>query len=365
MSTKREMDDSIKKNLVGIRLKLARKMAGMSLQDLSNALSNKVTKQSLNKYEQGLMKPSTETLIALSSVLSVKPDYFLKSDLLELGEILFRKKASLPKRIEEAIVEKARDYVERYIELENILGMAKDFQNPLKGIKVKSKSDVEKAAYALREAWELGSNPISNLVEMLELRGIKIILIEDVDEFDGFAAYSSEGIPIVAVNTHGRSIERVRFTTIHELAHILLDFDDMSKLNDSLLEKLCHYFASCFLIPSKMLISMIGGLTRSYIAIKELIAIKEYFGISIRAILHRLLELGVITQTYYKRWMVYMTKTWGPRNEPGAFKGENGIKVFDHLINRALSEGLISFSKAAALANVSISELRKAYISVK
>jgi transcriptional regulator with XRE-family HTH domain len=44
-------------NTFAIRLLSARKMAGMSLQKLADALGNVVTKQSLNKYEQGVMKP--------------------------------------------------------------------------------------------------------------------------------------------------------------------------------------------------------------------------------------------------------------------------------------------------------------------
>src|SRR5271168_4127307 len=99
-------------NIFGNRLKLARKMAGMSLQDLSDTLNNRVTKQSLNKYEMGLMKPTSEILIYLSKVLHVKPDFFLKKHQIELGEISFRKKVGLLKKHEEAIIEKTKHYVE-------------------------------------------------------------------------------------------------------------------------------------------------------------------------------------------------------------------------------------------------------------
>lgn len=351
-------------NIFKIRIRLARKMAGMSLQELSDSLENKVTKQSLNKYEQGLMKPTIEVLIALSKVLGVKPDYFLKQELVELGKISFRKKARLSKRDEDSVVEKTRDYAERFLELESILGLVQKFENPLRNLKIKDKSDVEKAAYRLRKSWGLGTSPIQNLVEMLELRGIKVLLIDDVEDIDGFATFSTKGIPIVVVNIRDKPIERIRFTTIHELAHILLNFEEDLRSDEKTIEKLCHYFSSCFLIPRNMLLNMIGGLNRAYIDIKELISIKEYYGISIRAILHRLMELGVITQTYYRRWMIYMNNTYGSRGEPGRYIGEEGIKVFERLINRALSEGLISFSKAAVLSNSSISEIRKGHISV-
>jgi Zn-dependent peptidase ImmA (M78 family) len=110
---------------------------------------------------------------------------------------------------------------------------------------------------------------------------------------------------------------------------------------------------------------MIGGKHRSYIAINELITIKEYFGISIRAIVHRLEGLGVISQSYYQRWMIYMSKTYGQKNEPGTYIGEEKLSVFERLINRALAEGLISISKAASLTNTSVQEIRKGIIGVK
>ncbi len=357
--------ESLIENTFANRLKLARKMAGFSLQDLAEALENKVSKQSLNKYEMGLMNPSGDVLAAISSVLKIKPEYFFKKSQVELGEIQFRKKASLSKKDEESIIEKVRDYVERCLEIENIVGVETEFINPLKSFKITNKDDVELAAIKLRKDWDLGSDPIPNIIEMLELKGIKIFLIDDVDSIDGLAVFTSKGIPVILINTRDKSIERIRFTIIHELAHLLLNMDKSISDNTKEVEKLCHFFSSCFLIPSIQLIKMIGGRSRSYINVNELISIKEYFGISIRAIVHRLKELKVITDTYYQRWVIYMSKTYGAKNEPGNYKGEEKSRVFDQLVNRALAEEMISLGKAAALWNVSINELRKGFIGVK
>ena len=308
-------------NTFGNRLKLARKMAGMSLQDLSNELGSVVTKQALNKYELGEMNPSSEILVALAKVLRVKQDYFLKQNEVKLGEIEFRKRAGLSKKNEEAIIEKARDYVERYLEIENILGIKNDFKNPLESDLISTDEDVSKAAEKLRKAWALGTAPISNLVELLELRGIRVILIEDVDEVDGFAAITFSGVPVVVVNTKGRSVERIRFTIIHEVAHVLLKFAASVLENKKILEELCHYFSSCFLLPHEILIKLLSRSKRSYVYINELINIKEYAGISIRAIVHRCRKVGIITESYYQRWMVYLSKTFGAKDEPGHYQG--------------------------------------------
>jgi len=351
-------------NIFGNRLKLARKMAGMSLQDLSDALKGAVTKQALSKYEIGAMKPNSEILGIIARILNVKQDYLLRVDQVELGQISFRKKADLRKKDEEAAVERARDYVERYLEIESILGQSEKFKNPLQRDKISTKEDVEQAAIKLRKAWELGTDAIPNLIEMLELKGIKVLLFDYVEQLDGFAVFTSNGVPVVAINTREKPIERIRFTMIHELAHILLDFSEEIKRNSKALEKLCHYFASCFLVPSQALIKLIGGSHRTYINIKELIDIKEYCGISIRAIVHRLRELSVINENYYQRWVVYLSKTYGARNEPGNYKGNEKPKVFEKLITRALAEEVISLSKAAALCNTNINNIRRGLISV-
>lgn len=352
------------KNIFGNRLMLARKMSGFSLQDLADALQNKITKQALNKYEMGSMLPTSDILGELAKVLKVKPDYFVRKGIIELGQISFRKKKDFSRKNEEAIIEKARDYVERYLEIESIIGHEQKFSNPIQSFIIKTKSDAEAAANKLREEWELGTDPLPSLVEMLELKGIKILLIDDEEAIDGFATITSTGIPLVVVNVKGKSIERIRFTIIHELAHILMNLSDEIKEDTKLTEVLCHCFSSCFILPRKMLIQLIGGNNRTYVAIKELISIKEYFGISIRAILHRLLELQVITDNYYKRWVIYLNKTYGSKDEPGQYKGEEKSKLFEQLVARALSEGVISISKAAALCNTNINELRKGFVSV-
>lgn len=354
----------LEKNFFGTRLKLARKMAGMSLQNLSDNLGNLITKQSLNKYEQGLMKPTSDVLIAISKALNVKPDFFLKKDVPIIQNISFRKKASFSKKIEESIVEKSRDYVERFFEIENILGIEIEFRNPLENISINNKKDVETAAEKLRDDWDLGSNPISGIIELFEIKGIKALLVEIEDGIDGFSYITSNLVPVVVINTSLKPIERIRFTIIHELAHLLLRFNDKIKSDHKLMEKLCHYFASCFLIPSVKLTEMIGGKKRNYISIKELIVIKEYYGISIRATVHRLREMEIIIPSYYQRWMIYMSKKYGQKNEPGNYKGEEKTKHLEYLVNRALSEELITISKAAILLNTDIEKLRKGEFGV-
>jgi len=55
----------------GARLRAARKMAGLSMEDLAGKLGGLVTKQAISKYEQGQMMPSPEVLDKLVEVLKI------------------------------------------------------------------------------------------------------------------------------------------------------------------------------------------------------------------------------------------------------------------------------------------------------
>lgn len=55
----------------GMRLRAARKMAGMSMEDLAAKLGGRITKQAISKYETGRMMPSPEVLEKLVEVLKI------------------------------------------------------------------------------------------------------------------------------------------------------------------------------------------------------------------------------------------------------------------------------------------------------
>jgi transcriptional regulator with XRE-family HTH domain len=211
-------------NQFGTRLSAARKMAGMSLQELADRLGNIVTKQSLNKYEKGLMKPDSELLIKIANILGVNVDYFFREYSVELVGVEFRKKSKLTKTQEKSVKEKTIDFLERYFELENILALPSDFVNPLGDNLITNNQDIEDVSMELRNAWELGLNPISNVVEMLEDNNIKVFEIEAPDSFDGLSAHV-KGKPIIVINKSFDLVRR-RFTALHELAHLILKFDE-------------------------------------------------------------------------------------------------------------------------------------------
>ncbi len=121
----------------GMRLKSARKMAGLSLAGLAERTENMITRQAINKYEKGMMTPGSEVLMALSRALEIKPDYFFKDPDVSLSGMEFRKKSKLSVKESESIKYRTLDFLERYIEIEDILQDQAVFANPIPDLRIR------------------------------------------------------------------------------------------------------------------------------------------------------------------------------------------------------------------------------------
>src|SRR5437660_6040380 len=153
--------------MIGQRLKIARAASGLSLRELQAAIDNLVTAQAIGKYERDEDMPSSRVLSALARTLNVSEDY-LFAEKMVLDGVEFRKKEIASKR-EEAFVEgQALHLLERYLVLEDALGLASViWDRPREApYPVKDVADAEYAAAAIRAHWDLGIDPIPNLAEL-------------------------------------------------------------------------------------------------------------------------------------------------------------------------------------------------------
>ncbi len=339
------------------RLKSARVMGGLSLQDLADKLKNRVTRQALHKYEKGEFMPDSEMLGLLCDALGVRPDYFYRKTEVKMGEISFRKRQSFPVKDRKGLEERAKDKLERYLELEKILNISTDFSLNFKDKPIKSNNDVEKVASDLRKAWKLGNDPIFNLIELLEDNKIKVIEIESADTFDGLSAWANDGtVPVIVLNNSNiKSLDRKRFTALHELAHLILNLDEYTEKQK---EKFCNYFAGAMLLPEDTLRKEVGN-SRTKLLLPELGAIKQQYGISIQAIAYRMKDLNIITFSYFKQFMFFINQSGFKIEEPFLYEGQEASRRFNQLLFRALGEELISMSKAASLNNQKLAEFRE------
>ena len=342
----------------GARLKAARKMAGMTQQELADATKNLITKQAISKYEKGKMFPASDILIAISKALGVKTGYFYRQSQVKLTGLEFRKKSKLSKRDEKRVKYQTLDFLDRFMEIESVMGQQTVFDNPLKDSAIKNLDDVEDAAKRLREAWGLGTAPVSNLMELLEDKGVRILEVDLPEQFDGLSAWA-EVTPVISVNRN-HDLVRKRFTIVHELAHLILNFGECSHGD---LEKLCHNFAGAFMVPKEKMIEELGP-QRSRVTFLELKKLKGIYGISLMALMVRAKNIGIVNDNSYKKFFILANKNgWrsGKKAEPGHYIGREYANRFRQLVSWAVAEEIITMSKGAELMNVGLPEFRKGF----
>jgi len=345
------------KQIFSERFKSARLMKGFSLQDLADALDNQLSRQALHRYEKGEVIPDSEKINLLSKVLNVNPDYFFRSTKVELGEIEFRKLSNMPQKVASMIKEATREKLLRYLELEEILGLPVEFEDYLKDFEIiTTYKQANRAAETLREKWGLGKGPIYNIVELLEDKNIKVIDLRVNDDFDGLQTRVNGTIPIIAYNANKlNKPDRIRFTLLHEMAHLFLKFGNIT---DRQKETLCHQFAGAMLLPEETIKAELGE-HRNKLSSLELAAIKKQYGISMQAIIMRAKDCGIINENYTKQlFFLFKQMNW-KIDEPYEYEGVERSNRFEQLLFRALIEDQISISKAASLNNQTLADFRK------
>jgi Zn-dependent peptidase ImmA (M78 family) len=345
------------KTVFAERFKSARLMNGYSLQDVANALENRLTRQALYRYEKGEVMPDEEKINLLCKAFKVNRDYFFRNTKVELGEIEYRKLSKMPQKEATKIKEQTKEYLSRYLELEEILGLPYEFDNPLKDTElVTSYEHITDAAKKLRDIWKLGIDAIFNVVELLEDKNIKVVKLYVDETFDGLQTLVNEKIPVVAYNANKiNKPDRIRFTLLHELAHLLLKFGDVTEREK---ETLCFQFAGAMLLPEETIKAELGE-HRNKLSTLELANIKKQYGISMQAIVMRAKSCGIINEHYTKQFFFFINQMNWKIDEPYDYIGVEESNRFEQLLFRALIEDQISVSKAASLKNQSVADFRK------
>lgn len=329
-------------------------MKGLSMEELGSLLAPAVTRQAINKYEKGQTLPDSRMLLAFGSALGVKPDYFFRPFTVEVDRVMFRKDAKFPEKKAVAIRERVREELERYLEVEQLCGTQSGFTLP--SVNISSAEDVTGYANKVRSILNLGIDGISNVTEVLEDNGIKVIEISEDKSFEGLSGYANNNIPVIVVNANITS-ERKRFALLHELGHLLMKFKGDMKAKE--IENFCNIFAGELLLPSSVLLSRIG-IKRHDISLAELSDIQKQYGISVDSIMEAMRRLDVITD---RRYDGYLKKKRSFPNFKAVVEQSMAIPEttgrFVRMVYRALADEIISFSKAASLLNTSVESVKR------
>ena len=344
--------------MIGERIKRARAAAGLSMQALGKQVG--VSANMIKKYEHNISMPGSAMFIKLGKALGVRTEYFFRPISVSLSGVEYRKRTNTPAAVLKQIEADVLDQAERWQELANLWPA---FPVPaFTGIndvseRITTLEEVEQVADHVRASWQLGLNPLPDLVDVLESHGVLVIIthVNVHAKFDGLqATVADQPVVVVSANWPG---DRQRFTLAHELGHLLLYGRMSSELDE---EKASDRFAAAFLLPAASIRRQLGG-TRHNLEVRELYLLKHEFGLSMMACLHRAAELGIIGKSTSnvvrgrvrrpgagRLFKVFSSEGWR-KQEPGEAYTKEHTLLFQQLVCHALAEGIISESKAAEL----------------
>ncbi len=341
--------------MIGERLKRARMAAGFSMQalgDLANVSANMI-----KKYEHNSSMPSSGVLLKLAEALNVRTEFFFRPAKLALPEVKYRKKATTSIKQIKKIEADVLDQAERWHELAQLWpnSPVPQFNFNADLPPVNTMQDIELVAEAVRAHWQLGLNPIPNLIDLLESKGVLVIVThaDEAQAFDGLQAHIAEQ-PVIVVSAHWPGC-RQRFTLAHELGHLLLHNLLPEGMDE---EKACNRFASAFLLPQAGAFEHLGK-SRKNIEPRELYILKHEYGLSMQACLYRAADLAIIGESKRLSLFKFFTIKGWRKKEPGDAYPQEQTFLFEQMVYRALGEDIISESKAAELLQMPLMKLHQ------
>ena len=317
------------------RLTLARKRRRLSGKELAGRAG--VTPVTISRLEKANNDPDETTLAGLVRVLGFPKEFFFGDDLEELTEqaVSFRSLSGMSAREREAAKSAGA--------LAYLLSdwVAQKFNLPAQDLlDLSDVRDPETAAQSLRQHWNLGEKPISNMLQLLEAKGVRVFsLYEDTKNVDAFSCWR-DGIPYVFLNTI-KSAERSRFDAAHELGHLILHKHGGPQQEGKSSEVEANQFAAAFLMPKDDIYSRI-----SYVnSLDELVVAKKRWRVSVAALAYRLSKLDLLTAWQHRSFCIQMNSLGYREVEPQAIEREESIvwkKVFSELWSEKITKNHIA-----------------------
>lgn len=293
------------------RLILGRKRRKLTARALATAIG--VSPITISRLENGANEPEDETIEAIAAALSFPKTFFFGEDLDELPAeaASFRSLSSMTAKERDAalsagvIAYMLHDWV------------AERFNLPLCEVPyLGGEAGPESAAQIVRATWGLGQAPVSNMVKLLESKGVRVFsLSEDTKNVDAFSCWR-DCVPFVFLNTF-KSTERSRFDAAHELGHLVMHKHGAPQ-DSREAESEADRFASAFLMPADDVLSRI----RSVPDLDSLIQAKKRWGVSVAALAYRLHKLGITREWQNRSLNVEMSSRGYRRQEPEGLEPE-------------------------------------------
>jgi Zn-dependent peptidase ImmA (M78 family)/transcriptional regulator with XRE-family HTH domain len=292
------------------RLGTARKRRLLNKRGFAKALG--VTEHTVMRWEKSETEPEPEMLEAIAKLLCFPKEFFFGEDLDMPETASFRSYTTMSAAIREASLSAGAlgfmlsDWVEEQFNLPKIQTPDLHLYKP------------EEAARVLRAEWGLGEKPISNMLHLLESKGVRVLsLAENTVKVNAYSIWR-DGKPYVFLNNY-KSAESSRFDAAHELGHLVLHQDGGSTGREA--EDQANHFASSFLMPRADVVAMLPRV--SYL--DQIIRAKSRWRVSAAALAYRLRQLSIVSEWKYRDLVIEMSSKGYNRNEPAPIERERSV----------------------------------------
>lgn len=297
----------------GERLREAREARILTAIDLAELIG--VTRSAISQYESNI-SPRPEIMKKISEVLGLPESFFRRRiNRPEYGVIFNRAMSSITKsarlRAERRLgwLMEIVEYLQECFEFPRV--NLPQFDLPSDPIRI-SMDQIEEIALQTRHFWNLGDDPIWNMVSLLENNGAIIFRDElRAESLDAFSVFSSEGVPYICLGSDKAVCVRSRFDAAHELGHLILhrNVDKAlltKKAEYNLIEDQSHRFAGAFLFPSQQFAAEFYSATLDTFKI-----LKPKWKVSIGMMIKRATDLDLIPPDQAKTlWIAYTRRKW-------------------------------------------------------
>ena len=343
-------------------IQIYREQLGLSQTELGDRID--VTRQTIAAWEKEEREPSVAQLMRIAKALNIGVDLLInESDnkfFLEDSGLLFRadKPSALTPHLRAVLSQKASNY--GFIEQ-----LVKEIPTlpEMRPIKDYDPDFVEEVAREIRDWLGIGeTSPLKDVFAMLESKGLKVILHPLPIEISGFSAYSEESGATIFVNsTH--CPERKSFTSLHELAHLIFHRQEYRIAREKVKgtdprESAANHFAGAVSLPAEVLKRELGAYRDRWIPEPLLGDIKKRYAVSMRTVLYRAAQTGLISKKQQGRQIGTLDKNYGKEFEPVSLPEPEHLNRLERLVYLALVKEEITTSRAAEILGKPLVDVR-------
>ncbi len=311
------------------RLRLARKRRRLTGIELAARAG--ITPVTLSRLERTRHEPIDETIQAIADALDYPLEFFSAPDIdeVEADAASFRSLKSMTARERDAALAAASMafLVSDWIEAE--------YQLPATDLlDLSGERDPDIAARRLRSAWGYGEQPIGNMIDLLEAKGVRVFsLSENTKTVDAFSCWRNN-VPYIFLNTY-KSAEHSRLDAAHELGHLCLHKHGGAR--QLAVEAEANAFAASFLMPEADVRARILHIT----ALSQVRKAKVRWGVSLSALTYRLSKLGILTEWQARGFFIEINRLGYRTGEPDPMPHETSLvwqTVFRDLWQRRITK---------------------------